>query len=145
MELKAFIFITFCCLDFTIDSLTIYKSNTESYDANMTLGLTFKKKDNQLNFVSNSFTVCMRTNIKRLAEDESAMLLLIGYSKDVNFLRLYARYPASYITLSWIIHKVIRDPYLKEYLIWKIDLWNHVCFSYSETNSYISFVKVSYV
>ena len=141
--MKAFIFIIFCCLDFTIDSLRIYKSNTEFHDTNMTLGLTFRKKVNQLDFVSNNFTVCMRTNIKRLATDESAMLLLIGYSKDVNFLRLYARYPASYITLSWIIHRVIRDPYLKEYLIWKIDWWNHVCFSYSETNSYISFVKVS--
>ena len=98
--------------------------------------------------MSNDFTACIRTQLKILGIGKEARLLQIGNWKKSEFLRLYARYPVTWFSfgnpkfVSWRL----RDPMIKDILyshfVWKIDLWNHICFSYSETNSYTSFVKV---
>ena len=102
----------------------------------------------QNNFMSNNFTACIRTQLKILGIGKEARLLQIGNWKKSEFLRLYARYPVTWFSfgnpkfVSWRL----RDPMIKDiiysHFVWKIDLWNHICFSYSETNSYTSFVKV---
>ena len=61
-------------------------------------------------------------------------------------MRLYARYPYTHFHFgntesSWIIRDILTD----SYQIWKINNWHHICFSFSESNSHISLVKVRYI
>ena len=70
----------------------------------------------------------------------------IIYECSLRFMRLYARYPYTHFHFgntesSWIIRDILTD----SYQIWKINKWHHICFSYSESNSHISLVKVRYI
>ena len=70
----------------------------------------------------------------------------IIYECSLRFIRLYARYPYTHFHFgntesSWIIKDILTD----SYQIWKINKWHHICFSYSESNSHISLVKVRYI
>ena len=145
--MKGSVSVSFILFFPTIISLKIYKSKMEHSNPKMISGLVYKKFDLQNAFKSNDFSVCMRANIKRLAQDNSATLLKIGGSDDAYayFLRLVARDTASWINFGNPINMgwILRDPMMEGYLIWKINEWHHFCFSYSESKSYMSFVKVS--
>ena len=145
MNMNAFTKILLVFLISDIISLKIYKSNVELSNVKLIAGLTYKKDIKQNICLSSDFTICIRAKLRRLAYDDSAMLLLIENSKNTRFLKLFARYPATWFKfgnpnlLSWIL----RDTWRNSYLIWKIEKWNHICFSYSDSNAYINFVKVS--
>ena len=144
MNMKLFNIVFFNIVINTTMSLKIYQSNVEFLNTKMVAGLTYERAVLQNQFLSNNFTMCIRTSIKIAAPNKSAMLLLIGNSKSKAFLILYARYPETWFhfgnpnLVSWIL----RNPQMYSYRIWKLDTWNHMCFSYSESNSYISFIKV---
>ena len=142
--MRVFGIIIFTCIVITTISLKIYKSNVKFPNRKLISGLVYKKDVSQFKFLSNNFTVCIRVSLKTSAQDKSAMFLLIGHSKSKAFLTLYARYPETWFhfgnqnRISWIL----RDPEIYIYRIWKLDTWNHICFSYSESNSYIGLIKV---
>ena len=46
------------------------------------------------------------------------------------------------IESSWVLHDPAIDDMDDSCLVWGINKWNHMCFSYSEPNSFISFIKV---
>ena len=142
------IFITFICFYSNIYSLKIYKSSLTMSNTKQISGLTYKQDFNQNVFKSNDFTACIRAQLKRISIGNDARLLQIGVYQQSELLRLFARDPATWFSfgnpnfVSW----PLRDPMTKaitySYFVWKIDVWNHICFSYSEVNSYTSFVKV---
>ena len=146
--MKALSNIIFIFQTSAIISLKIYEGDQEFPNHKLVSGLTYKKSVIQNDFMSNDFTTCIRTQLKILGIGKEARLLQIGNWKKSEFLRLYARYPVTWFSfgnpkfVSWRL----RDPMIKDiiysHFVWKIDLWNHICFSYSETNSYTSFVKV---
>ena len=60
-------------------------------------------------------------------------------------MNLYAQYPATWFHFggkgaNWVLCYPKINGF--DCLIWAIDIWNHVCFSYSKSNSFMSFVKV---
>ena len=151
MKMKVFNIMVFILQNPLVISLKIYKSDKSDQEFSsekLVAGLEFQKSAKQNNFMSNDFTACIRTQLKILGIGKEARLLQIGNFKKSEFLRLYARYPVTWFSfgnpkfVSW----PLRDPMTKDiiysHFVWKIDLWNHICFSYSETNSYTSFVKV---
>ena len=128
--------------------LWVYSSSTLFFlapDGNVVSGLTFKRSiDQKTFFISNNFSACISLKIKRMSSEKSAMLLNIETSEGFWFFKLYARYPATWFHFddtSW----VIKDLWTNSYQIWKINVWHHICFSYSESNSFISLVKVRYI
>ena len=112
-------------------------------DGNVVSGLTFKRSiDQKTFFISNNFSACISLKVKRMSTEKSAMLLNIETSEGFWFFKLYARYPATWFHFddtSW----VIKDLWTNSYHFWKINVWHHICFSYSESNSFISLVKVT--
>ena len=63
--------------------------------------------------------------------------------------RIYAKYPQTWLNFgndengtgyksSWIL----RDLHKDTYLMWKIDTWHHICFSYSKPTSKVTLIKV---
>ena len=142
------ILIIFICFSSTTFAFKIYKSSLEMLNTKQISGLAYKQNINQNVFKTNDFTACIRAKLKRLGIGKDARLLQIGVPKQSELLRLFARDPATWFSFgnptfaSW----PLRDPMTKaitySYFVWKIDVWNHICFSYSEVNSYTSFVKV---
>ena len=127
---------------------SVYSSSTLFFlapDGNVVSGLTFKRSiDQKTFFISNNFSACISLKVKRMSSEKSAMLLNIETSEGFWFFKLYARYPATWFHFddtSW----VIKDLWTNSYHIWKINVWHHICFSYSESNSFISLVKVRYI
>ena len=145
VNMNAFTFILLFCIIYAINSLKIYRSEKRLANTKMVSGLVYKKDVEQSRFLSNNITTCLRTNVKRLSTEDSAMLLLIENSKNVRFLKLFARYPATWFKFGSpnILGWILRDPTASTYLIWKVGRWNHICFSYTKSNFYITFVKVS--
>lgn len=142
---SSFFTLLICLLPKTI-SLKIYESKLVVPNIEMISGLVYKKDIKQNIFVSNDFATCVRVKMKRLALDQSALILLIeGSNNNKKFLKLFARYSATWFKFgnpnlsSWIIH----DPFLSDYGLWNINSWHHICFSYRKSDSYTSFVKVS--
>ena len=145
LNMNSSFFTLLMCLIPTSISLKIYKSKLVVPNIEMISGLVYKKDIQQDIFVSNNFAICVRVKMKRLALDQSALILLIEDLNDKKFLKLFARYSATWFKFgnpnlsSWIIY----DPTLKDYGLWNIDTWHHICFSYRKLDSYTSFVKVS--
>ena len=145
LNMNSSFFTLLMCLIPTTISLKIYKSKLVVPNIEMISGLVYKKNIQQNIFVSNNFATCVRVKMKRLALDKSAIILLIEDSNNKKFLKLFARYPATWFKFgnpylsSWIIY----DPALNDYGLWNINTWHHICFSYRKLDSYTSFVKVS--
>ena len=80
------IFILLICLIPTTVSLKIYKSKLVVPNIEMISGLVYKRDIQQNIFVSNNFATCVRTKMKRLALDQSALILLIQGLNNKKFL-----------------------------------------------------------
>ena len=146
MDKKNSICIVLICLFLNSLALKIYKSNADVPNGKVNSGLSYKKNVKRSVFVSNNFTACIHVYIKRMSTDGSAMLLTIDNVNHIRFLRLYARYPVTWFHFgtesSWILCDPTLDKMDDSCLVWRINKWHHLCFSYSESNSFISFVKV---
>ena len=148
--MKKFIFFLNLWFSSNVIALKIYRSNSISQDEKVFSGLFYKRKPEEKFTSSNNFTVCIRFTLKRLSVDESAKLIVIENTKYEKFFNLYAQYPATWfhfgnlakhgrgLKASWILY----DHTMKSYLVWSMHKWHHTCFSFSKSNSYISFVKV---
>ena len=130
-------------------ALKIYESKVASKGENFITGLHYKKQGNENPTITNSLTTCVRFNLKRLGnslnpghKDNRAPLILIPGNNETYFLGIGAGYPISVIIFNKKI-TVLRDPDSSSYLIFKLYTWHHICFSYSEQNSQIRFVKVN--
>ena len=147
-----FIILLLFCFTSNIIALKIYQSNISYQDENVVSGLYYKKEIEQNVIFSQSLTTCVRFNFKRL-RDSSRIIVIRNSNSQIypDFLRMYARYPQTWINFgnhehgigskaSWIL----RDPATNSYLIWRTNKWHHICFSYSKSNSFVSFVKVRY-
>ena len=137
-------------------ALKIYESNVAREGEKIITGLHYKRGENENPILTNSITTCVRLNLKRLGSvnrpefsNNPAPLIIIPSSEKNWFLYILAGYPESWIILenynygnNFYIFKVLLDPVSDSYLIWKLYTWHHICFSYSEQNSTIRFVKV---
>ena len=130
-------------------ALKIYESKVASKGENFITGLHYKRQENENPILTNSLTTCVRINLKRLGnynnpghKNNVAPLIIIPRNNETNFLGIGAGYPISVILFKNTF-TVLRDPDSNSYLIFKLYTWHHICFSYSEKNSQIRFVKVS--
>ena len=141
--------LTFFILLSNVVSLKMFKSNDNDNGENVISGLHYKsKQDEKWPALSNSLTVCIRFNIKRLGVYGNPALFLIGNTK-LPFFQLFAHYPQSWLVLGNINNgnefsfwRMLYDPKRKSYPMWRLYKWNHVCMSYSKKSSHISFVQV---
>ena len=134
-------------------ALKIYESNVASKGENVITGLHYKRQENDNPILTNSLTTCVRFNLKRLGPLNNpgqfwnpTPLIVIPNSESKWFLGILAGYPNSRIFLDGktsIMNMILHDLDNDNYLIWKLYTWHHICFSYSEANSQIRFVKVS--
>ena len=139
-------------------ALKIYESNVASKGENIITGLHYKRQGNENPVLTNSLTICLRFSLKRLGPLNNPghnwnpiPLIVIPSSKTNWFLGIVAGYPQSRIFLdpnqnygdTSFINMILHDPDNDNYLIWKLYTWHQICFSYSEQNSQIRFVKVS--
>ena len=137
-------------------ALKIYESNVESNQEKIITGLRYKRQENENPILTNSLTTCVRFNLKRLGNlnnpgySNNWSPIIIIPSETYYFLGIVAGYPESWLVFENYNHgniikifKVLLDPVSDSYLIWKLFTWHHICFSYSEQNSQIRFVKVN--
>ena len=92
------------------NSLEIYKSTVPLGENEMISGLHYQKSADQKNVVlTNSITVCLRFNFKRLSSGNKARIFAIAnpyvpkpgeWTKD--FLYMYARYPATWFNFGYM-------------------------------------------
>ena len=149
-KMKALMKLTFLVLLSNVIALKIFKSNKNDNGEKIISGLHYKSKIDDIRPVlSNSLTICIRFNIKRYGTKikNPAQIFEIE-NKEFTFLGLRATYPTS--TIFWSkrnsndkILRFVYDPRRRiSYPMWKLYIWNHVCFSYSKKSSYVSFVRV---
>ena len=154
--MQTFTKLTFLFLMTNCIALKIYESTVPSKGEKIQTGLHYKRQENDNPILTNSLTTCVRFNLKRLGNLNNP-----GYSNNISplisipsetlfFLGIIAGYPESWMVFEnynygkkFHISKVLLDPVSDSYLIWKLFTWHHICFSYSEQNSQIRFVKVS--
>ena len=154
--MQTFTKLTFLILMTNGIALKIYESTVQSKGKNITTGLHYKRQENENPTLTNSLTTCVCFNLKRLGNGNNPGYtnnmspLIIIPSETLFFLGIFAGYPESWIVFEnynygkqFHIAKVLLDPVSDSYLIWKLFTWHHICFSYSEQNSQIRFVKVS--
>ena len=131
-------------------ALQVYHSNNVDINKRIVSGLHFKNNIEENIISANSLTVCIRLRISKLAQDNSARLILIQNTK-YEFFHLRAKYPETWFTFgnsnfgrgfkaSWILY----DPLRNSYLLWRLNKWHHICFSYSKQDSRVGFVMVTY-
>ena len=129
-------------------ALQVYNSNNVDINKKIVSGLHFKNNIEENIISGNSLTVCIRLKISKLAQDNSARLILIQNTKS-EFFHLRAKYPETWFTFgntnfgrgfqaSWILY----DPLRNSYLLWRLNKWHHICFSYSKQDSRVGFVMV---
>ena len=149
--MKGLMKLTFLMLLSNVIALKMFSSKENDDEENVISGLRYKsKQDEKRPVLSNSLTVCIRFNIKRLGSWRNlAPIFQIGNEK-FSFFTLVAQYPESWIGLGNSNHgkesvfgRILYDPKRKGYPMWKLYTWHHICMSYSKKNSHISFVKVS--
>ena len=148
--MKGLIKLTFLILLSNVIALKMFSSKDNDDEENVISGLRYKsKQDEKQPVLSNSLTVCIRFNIKRLGSWRNfALIFQIGNEK-FTFFSLVAQYPESWIVLGNSNHeeessigRILYDPKRKGYPMWKLYIWHHICMSYSKKNSHISFVQV---
>ena len=131
-------------------ALQVYHSNTLDINKRIVSGLHFKNNVKENIISENSLTVCIRLRVSKLAQDNSARLILIENTKKHEFFHLRAKYPETWFTFgnsnfgrgfkaSWILY----DPLRNSYLLWRLNKWHHICFSYSKQDSRVGFVMVT--
>ena len=149
--MQTFTKLTFLLLMINAIALKIYESNVAVGGEKIITGLHYKGQENENPILTNSLTTCVRLNLKRLGNlnnpgyrSNPAPLINIQSSKNKHFLDIVAGYPRSrYYAGFKDTFQILLDPVSESYLIWKLYTWHHICFSYSEQNSQITFVKVS--
>jgi hypothetical protein len=130
-------------------ALQVYNSNNVDINKRIVSGLHFKNNIEGKIISGNSLTVCIRLRMSKLAQDNSARLILIQNTKS-EFFHLRAKYPETWFTFgnsnfgrgfyaSWILY----DPLRNSYLLWRLNKWHHICFSYSKQDSRVGFVMVT--
>ena len=130
-------------------ALKVYASNNVDLSNSIVSGLHYKKSIEEKNSFSNSLTVCIRLRIRGLVKGYDSTKLLIIQNTKYNFFHLYAEYPETWFVFgnsnlgkgfksSWIL----KDPLRNSYLIWRLNRWHHICFSYSKQDSRVGFVMV---
>ena len=148
--MKGLIKLTFLILLSNVIALKMFSSKDNDDEENVISGLHYKsKQDEKRPVLSNSLTVCIRFNIKRLGSWRNfASIFQIGNEK-FSFLWFGAQYPESWIALGNSNHekesvmgRILYDPKRKSYPMWKLYVWHHICMSYSKKSSHISFVQV---
>ena len=149
--MKGLMKLTFLMLFSNVIALKMFSSKDNDDEENVISGLRYKsKQDEKRPVLSNSLTVCIRFNIKRLGSWRNlASIIQIGNEKFYLFW-FVAQYPESWIGLGnsnhgkeSVIGRILYDPKRKSYPMWKLYVWHHICMSYSKKSSHISFVKVS--
>ena len=150
-KMKALIKLTFLVLLPNVIALKFFKSNKNDIGEKIISGLHYKSKyDDKRPVLSNSLTVCVRFNIERYGVRKNpAQILWLGYKQL--FFGLRVNYPLSGMILvnsnngnEFSFFRLLYDSKRKNYPMWKVHIWHHVCFSYSNQNSHISFVKVMF-
>ena len=146
--MKGLMKLTFLILFSNVIALKMFSSKDNDDEENIISGLHYKsKQDEKRPVLSNSLTVCIRFNIKRLGSWRNfATIFQIGNEK-FSFFSLVAQYPESWIGLGNSNHetwfgRILYDPKRKGYPMWKLYIWHHICMSYSKKSSHISFVQV---
>ena len=152
-EMQTFIKLIFLFLMTNAIALKIYKSNIANNGEKIINGLHYKRQENENPILTNSLTTCIRFNLKKLGPLNNpghiwnpTPLIHIPKNESSWFLGILAGYPNSRIFLNGttsFLNMILHDLDNDNYLIWKLYTWHHICFSYSETNSQIRFVKVS--
>ena len=149
--MKALVKLTFFILLSNAIALKMFKSNDNDTGENVISGLQYKsKQDEKTPVLSNSLTVCIRFNIKRYGVWRNRAQILTIRNKKSIFLEMLARYPKAWLVLGNSNHgneftfwRMLYDPKRKSYPMWKMNIWHHVCMSYSKKSSHISFMQVS--
>ena len=130
-------------------ALKVYNSNNVDLHKNIVSGLHYKNSIEENIVFTNSLTVCIRLKINGLIKGYASTKLLIIQNTKYNFFHLYARYPETWFGFgnsnfgkgfkSWWI---LKDPLRNSYLLWRLNKWHHICFSYSKQDSRVGFVMV---
>ena len=141
--------IILCNLIMNSSSLKIFESTVGLEDKIAISGLQYKKKSNEKVELTHSLTGCVRINFQRLDGldvDGSSRILIIGNSNypSRDFLRMYAKYPITWFGYgnhelgkgfkgSW----PLKDPVKNNFLIWRTNVWHHICTAYTKTSSHM--------
>ena len=131
-------------------ALQVYNSDNVDIDKKIVSGLHFKNVIEENIVLANSLTVCIRLRISKLAQDNAAKLIIIQNTK-YEFFHLRAKYPETWLSFGnsnfgkgfrsgWILY----DPLRNSYILWRLNKWHHICFSYSKQDSRVGFVMVTY-
>ena len=141
-KMKLVVFFIGTCL-----SLKIYRSNLSIGKSGLS-GLKYIHS-NQNVMSTNSLTVCGRFNYKRLGT--KSVIFDLDNNLATSYLSLSMGYPYSFINFGnydenhiATTSNLLTNPKTDEFIIWYINKWHHICFSYSKSNSFVSFVKVRY-
>lgn len=134
----------------TICGLNVYQSTVSLIESNsLVSGLHFQTTA-MTTIHSNSLTVCIRFNYKRLGLGNEARIFAFdwpGSSKD--FLYMYARYPHTWMSLGHYENPTAFGGYIisenYNYNVWATNRWHHLCLSFEEKATKITLVKVRFV
>ena len=131
----------------TICGLNVYQSTVSLIESkSLVSGLHFQTTA-MTTIHSNSLTVCIRFNFKRLGLGNEARIFAFdwpGSSKD--FLYMYARYPQTWMSLGHYEDPTAFGGYIisenYNYNVWATNRWHHLCLSFEEKATKIILVKV---
>ena len=147
--MKTFIKFLLCFIVPRSIALKVYNSNNVDLHKNIVSGLHYKNNIEENIVFTNSLTVCIRLKINGLIKGYASTKLLIIQNTRYNFFHLYAKYPETWFGFgnsnfgkgfkSWWI---LKDPLRNSYLLWRLNKWHHICFSYSKQDSRVGFVMV---
>ena len=147
--MKTFIIFLATFIVLRVIALKVYHSKNVDLSNSIVSGLHYKKSIEEKTSFSNSLTVCIRLRIRGLVKGYDSTKLLIIENTKYNFFHLHAAYPETWFVFgnsnlgkgfksSWILKDSLRN----SYLIWRLNRWHHICFSYSKQDSRVGFVMV---
>ena len=127
------------------DSLKVYHALLPNETVWKQSGLHFQK-ENQNIVISGSVTFCVRFRFQELSW--STKLWEIKKPNSNAFMWLSPRYPETFFFFGQSINgetfnQVLKDPERNTFILWFLNTWHHMCFSFDKSLSFTRFIKVS--
>ena len=132
-------------------TIKIFESTVHLEVENIVSGLRYQSPHDAKVTLSNSLTICIRFNLKRLGHSGSAKPFVIrnSNSKDKRSFSQLSVDPIAFFEFGnhdlgagYYAGWILRGPGKHSFRIWRTDYWHNICFAYSKPTFHVSFVKV---
>ena len=149
--MKWITFLLFLLICSEVLSIKVYRSELEITNEKDLAGLEHRKAKNSV-IKLDSFSVCVRFNYKRLAQNTVVILIhdqkcdICAKDPSHPFFNLRAEYPNHLSFWGFGRYDMPGEPWasylIPQDFLWITQKWNHICMAFDKNTSHISAVKV---